>query len=65
MSDPTIDMLLNMGLRYIKRTDVDRIRDRMERGDFDPCQTHGCENEADEHPTACTMCADREAEHGV
>ena len=30
----------------------------------DPCQTQGCENEVDEHPTACTMCADREAEHG-
>lgn len=34
---------------------------------FDPdaCQTPGCENETDEHPTACTMCDDREAEHGV
>ena len=32
---------------------------------FDPCQTPGCDNETDEHPTACTMCDDREVEHGV
>lgn len=33
--------------------------------DPDPCQTPGCENTTDEHPTACTMCDDREVEHGV
>ncbi len=72
MSDPTIDMLLEIGLRYIKRTDVDRIRDRIERGKFDPCQTPGCDGVASLEPNRCVKCADRdgesvfpeEAEHG-
>ena len=33
--------------------------------DGDPCQTPGCDNEAELEPNRCVDCADQEAEHGV
>lgn len=50
------------------RARLEKLQRDLEReiaADADPCQTPGCENEVDEHPTACTMCADREVKHDV